>query len=69
VRRFIRDEYFPVADFPSWMGSPLPGQLVFYVVTTAPAFLLAWLSWHLLERRALALKRFLPYGRAAPPAA
>jgi peptidoglycan/LPS O-acetylase OafA/YrhL len=65
VRRFIRDEYFPVADFPTWMGSPLPGQLLFYVVATAPAFLLAWLSWHALERPVLALKSMFPYGRAA----
>jgi peptidoglycan/LPS O-acetylase OafA/YrhL len=63
VRRFIRDEYFPVADFPTWMGSPLPGQLLFYIVATAPAFLLAWLSWHLLESRALALKGYFPYER------
>jgi peptidoglycan/LPS O-acetylase OafA/YrhL len=69
VRRFIRDEYFPVADFPSWMGSPLPGQMLFYVAATAPAFLLAWLSWHVLEQRALALKRFFPYGRSARPPA
>jgi peptidoglycan/LPS O-acetylase OafA/YrhL len=63
VRRFIRDEYFPVADFPTWMGSPLPGQMLFYVVATAPAFLLAWLSWHLLESRVLALKGRFPYER------
>ena len=63
IRRFIRDEYFPVASFPMLFGSPLPGQLLFYVVTTAPALALAWLSWHLFETRLLALNRFFPYRR------
>lgn len=61
VRRFVRDEYFPVAAFPTLFESPLPGQLLFYVVATAPAFALAWVSWHLFERRMLALNRFFPY--------
>jgi peptidoglycan/LPS O-acetylase OafA/YrhL len=60
IRRFIRDEYFPVASFPTLFGSPLPGQLLFYVVATAPAFALAWASWHLFEKRVLALNRFFP---------
>ncbi len=63
VRRFIRDTYFPVASFPTWLGSPLPGQLLFYVVATAPAFLLAWLSWHLCEKQVLKLRRLFPYER------
>jgi peptidoglycan/LPS O-acetylase OafA/YrhL len=64
IRRYVRDAYFPVADFPTWFGSPLPGQLVFYVVATAPALLLAWVSWHVLEKQLLKLTRFFPYGRA-----
>lgn len=63
VRRFIRDEYFPVASFPEWLGSPLPGQLLFYVVATAPALALAWASWHVLEAPILKLRRFFPYSR------
>lgn len=63
VRRFIRDTYFPVASFPMWLGSPLPGQLLFYVVATVPAFLLAWLSWHLYEKQVLKLRRLFPYER------
>ena len=65
VRRFIRDEYFPVASFPTWLGSPLPGQLLFYVVATAPALALAWASWHLYERQWLKLTRYFPYGRTS----
>ncbi|HUE86999.1 MAG TPA: acyltransferase [Vicinamibacterales bacterium] len=63
IRRFIRDEYFPVDAFPTWLGSPLPGQLLFYVAATAPALALAWLSWHVYERRWLALARHFPYAR------
>jgi peptidoglycan/LPS O-acetylase OafA/YrhL len=63
VRRWVRDTYFPVVAFQTWMGSPLPGQLLFYVVATAPAFLLAWASWHLYEKQVLKLKRFFPYER------
>ncbi len=58
VRRFIRDTYFPVAAFPTWLGSPLPGQLLFYVVASAPAFFLAWISWYLYEKPVMTLKRF-----------
>lgn len=63
VRRFVRDTYFPVAAFPTWLDSPLPGQLLFYVVATAPAFFLAWASWHSYEKQVLKLKRFFPYER------
>ena len=63
IRRFVRDQYFPVASFPTLFESPLPGQLLFYVVATAPAFALAWLSWHLFEKRVLALNRFFPVAR------
>ena len=67
VRRFIRDEYFPVASFPTVLGSPLPGQLLFYVAATAPALALAWVSWHLYERQWLALTRYFPYPRGSTP--
>jgi peptidoglycan/LPS O-acetylase OafA/YrhL len=67
VRRFVRDEYFPVAAFPTWLGSPLPGQLLFYVVATAPALALAWASWHLFEKQWLKLNRYFPYGRLGRP--
>jgi peptidoglycan/LPS O-acetylase OafA/YrhL len=62
IRRVVRDNFYGVAQFPTLFGSQLPGQLLFYVVATAPAALAAWASWHLLEKHALRLKRFFPYG-------
>ena len=69
LRRWIRDEYFPVDSFPIWFGSQLPGQALFYVVATAPALALAWASWHLYERQWLKLARHFPYERPSrtPP--
>jgi peptidoglycan/LPS O-acetylase OafA/YrhL len=61
IRRWIRDEYFPVAEFPTLLGSPFPGQLLFYLVATGPALLLAWVSWHVYEKQWLKLTRFFPY--------
>jgi peptidoglycan/LPS O-acetylase OafA/YrhL len=69
VRRLIRDEYFPVAAFPMLFGSPLPGQLLFYIAATAPALALAWVSWHLYERQWLGLTRYFPYARRPSPLA
>jgi peptidoglycan/LPS O-acetylase OafA/YrhL len=49
---------------------PGPGLLasvplaIYIVVASAVTYVLAWLSWHLLERRVLALKRYFQIGRA-----
>lgn len=40
-------------------GSYLPAQLAFYAVATGATLALAWASWHLLEKRFLALRRFV----------
>jgi peptidoglycan/LPS O-acetylase OafA/YrhL len=42
-------------------GSPLIGQLIFYVVASAPALAIAWLSWHVYEAPVLRLKKHFVY--------
>ena len=45
-----------VADPPSLLGSQLPAMMVHLVFSGALALLFAWMSWHVLEKRFLALK-------------
>jgi peptidoglycan/LPS O-acetylase OafA/YrhL len=56
VRAIIRDHLFGPEQFPTVLGSQLPGQMIFYVVAAAPAIALAWASWHLFEKHFLKLK-------------
>ena len=58
----IRDSAYGPSRFPRLLGSPLPGQLLFYVVATLPALACAWASWHLFEKQFLKLKRFFGPG-------
>lgn len=69
LRRAVMQFYGP-DDFPTLLGSQLPGQLVFYAVAAAPAIGFAWLLWHLYERPFLRLKKWFPMltMTAVPPA-
>jgi peptidoglycan/LPS O-acetylase OafA/YrhL len=67
LRAIVRDLWFDPADLPALFGSRIPGQIAFYVVSTAIAYLAAVASWYLYESRFLALKRFFP--RAEKPRA
>jgi peptidoglycan/LPS O-acetylase OafA/YrhL len=55
-----RAHLFTVEAVPSLGGSRLPGQALFSATALALTFGAAWLSWRLLERRFLALKRHVP---------
>ncbi len=75
VRGIIRDFVYGPQDFHLLLGSPLPGQMVFYLLTTAATFGAAFVSWHLFEVHFLKLKRFAvppppsdPKGPSAPAA-
>ena len=53
----------------AWWTRPVLGSFVFanlgfLALAGGISVVLSWASWHLLEKRALALKRFVPYGTA-----
>jgi peptidoglycan/LPS O-acetylase OafA/YrhL len=52
--RAVREYVFDPGDYA--MLAPWVGQLIFYVVATAPAFAVAWLSWRYFEAPILSLK-------------
>jgi peptidoglycan/LPS O-acetylase OafA/YrhL len=66
VRAVIRDALLARGWPLTVGGSYLLAQLAFYAVSTAATLALAWASWHLLEKRFLALRRFV--GGETPPA-
>ena len=56
-----------VRMLPSVLGSQLPAQLLFSALTAALCLALSALSYHQLELRFLALKRYFRYRRPTPP--
>jgi len=60
VRALIRDLVFKPAQFPLVGGSAVPAQLAFHAVSILATLALALVSWHLLEKPFLNLKRFFP---------
>jgi peptidoglycan/LPS O-acetylase OafA/YrhL len=56
----IKDEWVPKI-----LGSVLPAQLLYVIITFAICFGLSWLSWHCYENQFLKLKRYFPSGREA----
>jgi peptidoglycan/LPS O-acetylase OafA/YrhL len=60
LRALLRDTVYNNSRFPTVGGSRLPGQVLFYLAATALTFAVSWLSWHLLEKQFLKLKRFFP---------
>ena len=47
--------------FPLILGSQLPAQLALVAFGIGVSYAIAFASWHLFEKRILALKRFFPY--------
>ena len=56
----IHDWVYGPEQFLSIGGSRVPGQLIYIVLSFALSLAMALLSWHLLEKQFLALKRFFP---------
>lgn len=65
VLRVVREFVFGPDSFDTF-GAAWLGQIVFYVAATLPAMALAWLSWHLVERRVLRAKAWFPYEHTRP---
>ena len=59
------DSLFQRRNMCNWTGSPLLVQVGFYVLTIASSYLLAFTSWHLMEKHFLTLKEHFEY-RSAP---
>ena len=62
----VRLLYHP-RDQPLYFGSSLPRTLIYLVLAGAASLVVALLSWHLLEKHFLKLKRFFPSERAPTP--
>lgn len=60
VMRIIREFIWAPEQF-ALLGWVWVGQLLFYVLATAPAFAIAWLSWRFFEAPILRLKDRFPY--------
>ena len=52
--------------FPTLWGSELPGQILFFVLMIPASWLAGWVSWNILEKHVLKLKKYFPYGRETP---
>jgi peptidoglycan/LPS O-acetylase OafA/YrhL len=62
LRALLRDTAYRPERFLVLFGSKIPGQLVFYLISGAFSLGAAWLSWNLMEKHFLKLKRFFTYG-------
>lgn len=65
LRAMIRDWVYPPGKYFTVFGSPLPGQILFHVLSLTLSLAVAWLSWHLYEKHFLKLKKYFTGTRPA----
>lgn len=64
LRALLRDAVYPPASFHRLLGSALPGQLLFYLVSGVVVLAAAALSYHLFESKWLSLQKYFRYAPA-----
>jgi peptidoglycan/LPS O-acetylase OafA/YrhL len=60
IRAVIRDTLYGPTKFATFLGSQMPGQILFYAIAMSISFCAAWISWHAFEMHFLKLKRLFP---------
>lgn len=56
----VRDKLVHPNSIPRIWGSSIPGQIIYSLIFILISFVLAWLSWRMIERPFLRLKRYFP---------
>lgn len=60
IMRYTRSYWYGPDKFWTIHGSLVPGQLLFYVICFVPSVTLGLLSWNLMEKHILKLKKYFP---------
>jgi peptidoglycan/LPS O-acetylase OafA/YrhL len=60
VSRFVQDYVYGRPQLLQFHGSRIPGVIIFSLISGAISLVLALLSWNLVEKHFLALKRYFP---------
>lgn len=70
IHRIMREYVYKPENFLMIGGSKMPGQIIFYVLCTVPTIAIALLSWNLIEKHFLSLKKYFPshHPKALTPA-
>jgi peptidoglycan/LPS O-acetylase OafA/YrhL len=71
LRNLLVNRIVPQGRLPQTLGSQLPAQAALIVASILITYAVAWLSWHLMEKHFLKLKRYVewrtPSAVGAPP--
>jgi peptidoglycan/LPS O-acetylase OafA/YrhL len=60
IHRIMREYVYRPENFLMWHNSKMPGQIIFYVLCAVPTIIISLLSWHLIEKHFLSLKKYFP---------